>query len=322
MIFGRIPGLDKPVSRVCQGTTMLSEEHMAWSYELLDAVFDAGINTFDSAHLYGGGVCDRVFGEWVRRRGVRDEIVLMDKGAHHDKERRRVTPSDIAADLNVCLERLGFDTIDIFTLHLDDESQSVGPIVEELNRHLAEGTIHAFGASNWHHERIREANAYAKANGLTGFCLSSPHYSLAEQIEEPWADSVSIAGQTGEGARAFYIREKFPVFPWSSLSGGFFSGRFTPENLASLSTPADRRCVRCYCSQGNFARLARARAIAEDRDVTVAQIALAWVLTDPLDCYPLTSAWTPEEARQNAAAVEIELSNAERDWLALERDDR
>lgn len=322
MIFGRIPGLDKPASRVCQGTMMLSSERKEWSFELLDAVFEAGINTFDSAHVYGGGDCDRVFGEWVSRRDIRDEIVLMDKGAHHDASGQRVTPEDITADLNDCLDRLGFTSIDIFALHRDDPTQPVGPIIEELNRHIAEGTIQACGASNWHHERIREANEYAASRGLKGFTVSSPHYSLAVQVDDPWGNSVSITGEEGRPAREYYAEAGIPLFPWSSLAGGFFSNRFERNNLDSFTDGRDTRCIRCYCSSDNFDRLDRARELATERSISVAQIALAWVLTDPLDCYPLTAAWKPEEAKQNAAAVDIELTPAERAWLALERDDR
>lgn len=301
---------------------MLSSDRKEWSFELLDAVFDAGINTFDSAHVYGGGDCDRVFGEWVARRDVRDEIVLMDKGAHHDGERQRVTPADITSDLNDCLERLGFDSIDIFALHRDDPTQPVGPIVEEFNRHISAGTIQAFGASNWSHERIREANEYAAANGLRGFSLSSPHYSLAVQHDDPWGNSVTITGSAGADAREFYRKSGIPLFPWSSLCGGFFSGRFHRDNLESFSDGADARCVRCYCVAENFDRLDRVRILADERGVTIAQIALAWVLTDPLDCFPLTAAWKPEEAQQNAAAVDIELTAEERAWLAKEREHR
>ena len=301
---------------------MLTSEKKGWSFEILDAVFAAGINAFDSAHVYGGGDCDRVFGEWVRSRSLRSEIVLLDKGAHSHGEQQRVTPADLTADLDDCLERLDFETIDLYALHRDDPSQPVGPIIEELNAHIDSGKISAFGASNWSHHRIREANLYAEEHGLEGFAMSSPNYCPAEQIADPWGNSTTITGSDGRVALEYYADSGIPLFPWSSLAGGLFSGRFTRDNLNSFEDPSDQRCVRCYCSPANFDRVDRAKILAAERGISIAQVALAWILTDPLDCFPLTAAWSQEEAAQNAASVEIELSDTERAWLSLDRDDR
>ena len=301
---------------------MLTSKKKGWSFEILDAVFAAGINAFDSAHVYGGGDCDRVFGEWVQSRSLRSEIVLLDKGGHSHGEHNRVTPVDLTADLEDCLERLGFETIDIYALHRDDPSQPVGPIIEELNKHVKSGKILSFGASNWTHERIREANLYAKEHDLQGFALSSPNYCLAEQIDDPWGNSTTITGAGGSAGLDYYADSGLPLFPWSSLAGGLFSGRFTRDNLDSFEDPSDQRCVRCYCSPSNFDRLDRAKIIADERGVSIAQVALTWILTDPLDCFPLTAAWTPGEATQNAASVEMDLSDSDRAWLSLDRDER
>ncbi len=201
MKYTTIPGVSKRASKIAQGTIMLRTDRLDEGFELFDAVFRAGINVFDSAHVYGGGESDKVFAAWVNDRVIRDEIILLDKGAHHDGDRQRVTPEDITSDLHDCLERLGFDTIDIFGLHRDDPSKPVGPIIDVLNKHLEEGTIDAFAASNWRHERIREANEYAARNGLRGFSISSPHYSLGEQYDDPWGNSVTITGDKNTEAR-------------------------------------------------------------------------------------------------------------------------
>ncbi len=110
-----------------------------------------------------------------------------------------------------------------------------------------------------------------------------------------------------------------PLVTWSSLCGGFFSGRFSRNNLETFTEPADLRCIRCYCSEENFARLDRARSLAEQRDATPAQIALAYLLNGPLNCFPLMAAWTPEQARENAAAAEVSLTKEEIEYLNLER---
>ena len=156
-----VPGIDKPVSRLVQGTMMVNSKQLEAGFAFLDAVLEQGCNTFDTAHVYGGGDNERSVGRWVHERGVRDQVVILGKGAHHNQDRQRVTPFDITSDLHDSLARFQFDYIDLYLLHRDDPSQPVGPIVEILNEHKRAGKIHAFGGSNWSVSRIQAANAYA-----------------------------------------------------------------------------------------------------------------------------------------------------------------
>ena len=172
MRYDEVRGVGKRVSRLVQGTIMLRSEELEPGLELLDAVYGLGCNSFDTAHVYGGGEGERVLGQWIESRGVRDEVVILTKGAHHNADRRRVTPFDIASDLHDSLARLRTDYVDLYLLHRDDPSVPVGPIVEALNEHLTAGRIRAFGGSNWSAERIRKANEYAKAHGLVPFSAS------------------------------------------------------------------------------------------------------------------------------------------------------
>jgi aryl-alcohol dehydrogenase-like predicted oxidoreductase len=313
--YGRVPGIDKPVARVVQGTVMIRSEEAERSFALLDEVFELGGNAFDTAHQYGGGDSERTFGRWVRERGVRDEVFVIGKGAHHNADRRRVTPFDITADLFDSLARFGFDHVDLYLLHRDDPSVPVGPIVEVLNEHLSEGRIGAFGGSNWTPERLREANDYAEKNGLAPFVASSPNLSLAEQAVEPWPGCVSISGEAGREAREWYARERMPLFTWSSLAGGFFSGRFSRDNLDSFEGELDLLCVKTYCHEENFRRLDRARVLADERGLSLPQIALAYVLEVPLETFALVGSGTGEEFRMNAAACDVRLTPEEVAWL-------
>ena len=106
MIYQHIDGLDKPLARVIQGTIMLSRDRLEEGFELLDGVFEQGGTTFDTAHGYGGGDADRVLGLWMEARGNRDRVVIVGKGCHHNVDRRRVTPYDLASDLMDTLARL------------------------------------------------------------------------------------------------------------------------------------------------------------------------------------------------------------------------
>src|SRR5437660_3499940 len=192
MQYGSVPGIDKPISRLVEGTVMIESAKLAESFALLDGVFELGCTTFDTAHVYGSGDNERTVGRWIRERGLREKIVLIGKGAHPNSDRQRVTPWDISSDLYDSLARLQTDYIDLYLLHRDNPAVAVGPIVEVLNEHLAAGRIRAFGGSNWTPERLQQANTYAIEHGLTPFAASSPNFSLADQVQPPWAGCLSI----------------------------------------------------------------------------------------------------------------------------------
>lgn len=312
MQYISLPGAARPISRLIQGTTMARERNEQ-IYGLFDAALENGINTFDTAQVYGN---ERVLGGWIADRGVRDRVNILTKGAHHNDVRRRVTPWDITADILDSLGRLEVEHIDIYILHRDDPGAPVGPIVEILNEHHAAGRIGVFGGSNWTHDRIREANEYAHAHNLTPFAISNPNFSLVEQVEEPWANCVSISGRKGKDAREWYAASDVALFTWSTLAGGFLSGRVArdkidlPDRLVSL-------CRRCYFSDENFERLDRATTLAHDKGVSVPQIALAYVLSQPGTIASLIAPETPAEIADNVKALDVTLSPREIAWLEL-----
>ena len=321
MKYGEIVGIGKPISRLVQGTVMVNGEDEAKEFELLDAVLEMGCTTFDTGHVYGQGKNERAVGKWVRDRDIREKIVMIGKGAHHSEDRKRVTPFDISADIHDSLARFQFDYIDLYLLHRDDPSQPVEGIVDRLNEHLEAGHIRAFGGSNWAHERIQAANDYALQNGLKPFIASSPNFSLAEQVQVPWEGCISISGNKGKEARDYYLANEMPLFTWSSLAGGFFSGRFTRDNLDSFTDYFEKLCVTSYCYEENFRRLDRVKELAAEKGVSIPQIATAYVMSYPLNIYALVGCATPEEFRQNMDAMALELSQEEMDWLELKRDD-
>lgn len=321
MEYGHIPGINKPISRLVQGTVMITSDEVERSFTLLDEIFELGCTTFDTAHGYGNGDCERTFGRWLNERGLREKVVIIGKGAHHNQDRQRVTPFDITSDLFDSLARLRSDFIDLYLLHRDDPTVPVGPIVEVLNEHQAAGRIHAFGGSNWSHERIQAVNEYAAAHGLVPFAASSPNFSLAEQVKEPWPNCLSISGPQGKTARAWYRQNGLPLFTWSSLAGGFFSGRFSRDNLDSLDSYLDKLCVESYCYEDNFKRLDRARQLAVEKGLTLPQIALAYVLSQPLNIFALVGCQSGAEFKANVEASQVKLTPEEIAWLDLKRDD-
>ncbi|MFW5689553.1 MAG: aldo/keto reductase [Spirochaetota bacterium] len=329
MKYGTVPGVEKPVSRIGHGCMMLSSgDGQAKSNEILDAVWDTGVRLFDHSHVYGRGDCERAFGVWLREResrepGFREELVILDKGCHPSQGEKRVTPANIRGDLAGSLERLGVDYVDLWLFHRDDPEQPVGPLVETLNELVSEGKIRAFGGSNWTHERIAEANEYAAKHDLQPFVASSPNFSLAEQVDSPWGpDCVTISGPSNATARAWYAAHDLAVFSWSSLARGFLSGRLRRDNFEAVRGEFEEHTIRCYVTDDNWNRLERAAELAEERGLTIAQIALAFVLNQPFNIFALVGSYGRSEAEANLAALEANLTQQEIDWLDLRADSR
>ena len=324
MKYGSVPGVGKPVSRIVQGCMMLATgDGQERTNALLDAALEAGINTFDLAWVYGGGDCERAFGVWLESRGCREEIVILDKGSHHNQDRKKVTPFDIEADLHDSLARLRTDTIDIWMFHRDDPAQPVGPLVDTLNAAVERGTIRAFGASNWTRERIQEADDYAARHGLISFAASSPNFSLAEQVDSPWGtDCVTISGPANESQRAWYRETQLPVFTWSSLARGFFSGRLSRARFDEVRDEFEEHVIRCYVTEDNWRRLDRAETLAEEKGLSIPQIALSYVLSQPMNTFALVGAHTKDEIAAHIKALNGSLTAKEQEWLDLKRESR
>lgn len=321
MVFGTVQGLDKEVSRLVLGTMILRTSELENGFSLLDSAFDLGYTTLDTAHVYAGGESERVLGMWMKERNNRDKVVILSKGAHHNIDRKRVTPHDITSDLYDSLARLKTEYVDIYLLHRDDAEIPVGPIVEILNQHHGEGRIKSFGASNWRHERINEANDYARIHGLIPFTASSPNFSLAEQVEEPWdGGCVTLSGPQEEEARKWYLNSGLPVFAYSSLARGFFSGRLSSKNIAGTRENLDQFCRKAYCYDQNYRRLGRVEALAEKMNLSVAETALAYVLNHPLKINAIVGAANAEELKSNLKAIQVKLTENEMAWLDLKRD--
>ncbi len=323
MKYGSIPGVTKPVSRLVQGTanTAFDPSKPDQAFALLDMAMEYGLNTFDTAHVYGEGN-ETLLGSWVRERGVRDQVVILAKGAHPYGGRNRVTPEDIEADLTESLRRQKSDYFDLYVLHRDDPAVPVGPIVEALNTHKDAGKIGAFGGSNWTYPRIQEAQNYAAAHNLTPFAVTSPNYSLAEMYAPPWDDCLSLSGPQGQVARDYYAGTGIAVMPWSSMAGGFFSDLYHRDNLDTFGQDNyfAQICIKCYCGETNFQRLDRARELASAKNLSVAQIALAFTFSQPMNLFPLVSSLTRDQFAANAAAVETTLTLGELAYLDLKAD--
>src|SRR5262245_12875954 len=159
MKYHSFPPLGRDLSRLVLGTMVFSLETLDLTFELMEEWLKLGGNTVDTAHVYSGGNSERALGRWLQETGRRSDIAIIDKGAHHNADRLRVTPEDITCDLRDNLARLKTEYIDLYLLHRDDPDYPVGPIVEALEEHRSAGRIRAYGGSNWSPQRLEAANA-------------------------------------------------------------------------------------------------------------------------------------------------------------------
>lgn len=282
----------------------------------LDQVYAAGVNTFDTAHLYGLGASERTLGGWCRRTGLREQLVVATKGClPHPGARHRINAKALRADLGSSLGRLGMDYVDIYFLHRDDPSMPVSEIIEICHEQMKDGSVRLFGVSNWTHERIEEANLYAEARGLRKIELSSPHFSLAWWRRAPYSSSVSLAGPAGVAGRSWYMEHQLPVFAWASMAQGFFSDRARSAFVKESLSPIAWQRRRAYDHPENVARRERARILGERLGLSTAQVALAYLRAQRFPVFPIAGMTRRRSLEQSVQALSVRLMDAEVRWL-------
>jgi aryl-alcohol dehydrogenase-like predicted oxidoreductase len=313
--YGKIPGLEEPVSRMIFGTAIGPMIEGKNADELLDAAFAKGIHTFDTARGYRRA--EESLGGWMKRRDNREQVVVISKCGNCDSDgsvcvNRKVIETELAESL----QALQTDYIDIYLLHRDDPKTPVSEMIDALNELQKEGKIKVFGVSNWAHERIEEANRYAKEHQLQGFSVSSPHFGLAEQIADPWGGNcVTITGKQNKAARNWYQENQMPIIAYSSLARGLMAGRIKSSQEVQAAEILDPFCVKGYVCHDNFERLARCEELAEKKGCTVSQIALAWMFRQDLNIYVLVSTTRAFRLEENLRAFTVNLSEEENRYL-------
>lgn len=317
MEYRTIQYVDKPVSKMifgCANPAMIQGKRVT---KLLDSALAAGINTFDTAENYGAS--EEVLGKWIKKRKNRDNVVVITKGCHPHGE-SRVTPEALRYDLEQSFHRLKIDYIDIYMLHRDDPNADLKAILQVLDEYHQAGRIGAYGGSNWTHQRIEEINKYASEGGYTPFTVSSPNFGPARQVNDPWGGGcVSISGSDNEEARNWYRHNNIPVFAYSCLGRGMFSGKVKTSDLETTKEKLDKFAIRGYWCEENIKRLGAIEKIAESRNCSVAQVTLAWIMQQPFDAFPIVTISDAKRIAENVKAVDVQLSDFE---INLIGDDR
>ena len=303
-----IPGLDKELSRIVFGCDNQSDTNHAFA--MFDHFYSKGGNVFDTAYIYNNGKSDFYLGSWMESRNLRDEVVVLGKGAHTPD----CLPEKIRPQLEETLSRMSTSYLDIYCLHRDNESLPVEGFIDTLNDLKNEGLIKVFGASNWSLERFKEANEYAEKEGKEAFTILSNNFSLAHMNNPVWPGCFSCS----EDEYVNYLKEKqIAIFPWSSQARGFFLDSQEFSGASHVADPNREEQERVWGSEDNLERRSRCFELASNKSVDPIQMALAFVLNQEFPSFPLIGPRNFFETESSLEATKIELSLEETSWLNL-----
>ena len=306
--ISRIPGINKDLSRVVFGCDNQSDSNHAFA--MFDHFFSQGGNVFDTAYIYNEGKSDLYLGSWIDARGLREEVVVLGKGAHTPD----CTPDKIRPQLDETLSRMSASYLDIYCLHRDNEDLPVEGFIDTLNELKDEGLVSVFGASNWSLKRFKEANDYALSTGKEPFTVLSNNFSLAHMNNPVWPGCFSCS----EDDYLKYLTDnQISIFPWSSQARGFFLDTQEFTALAHVADPNREEQDRVWGSADNLERRKRCFDLAEEKDVDPIQMALAFVLNQDFPSFPLIGPRNFFETESSLQATQIEVSSEEISWLNL-----
>ena len=306
--ISRIPGINKDLSRVVFGCDNQSDSNHAFA--MFDHFFSQGGNVFDTAYIYNEGKSDLYLGSWIDARGLREEVVVLGKGAHTPD----CTPDKIRPQLDETLSRMSASYLDIYCLHRDNEDLPVEGFIDTLNELKDEGLVSVFGASNWSLKRFKEANDYALSTGKEPFTVLSNNFSLAHMNNPVWPGCFSCS----EDDYLKYLTDnQISIFPWSSQARGFFLDTQEFTALAHVADPNREEQDRVWGSADNLERRKRCFDLAEEKDVDPIQMALAFVLNQDFPSFPLIGPRNFFETESSLQATQIEVSSKEISWLNL-----
>ncbi len=299
-----LPGVSQGVSQLilgCDNKDTWEEGAPVWDHWL-----SVGGNAFDTGHIYGGGKHEQALGDWMAKRCVAENMVVVVKGAHTP----HCTPEAIGQQLAISLERLQINYAPIYIMHRDNPDVPVGEFVDALNALKEAGRIGIFGGSNWSVERFHEANQYAADHHLHPFTILNNNLSLAVMAKPVWPGCIT----SNNSATLNYLRNgSIAHFSWSSQARGYFLPAELRDRL-----PEDTRPETCFGSEANAERRRRAEELATKFGVTANNIAAAWVLSQRFPSFALVGSRTVEEINSTLPACGVHLSDDEVKWLNLE----
>ncbi len=267
------------------------------SFELLDRFVERGFNAIDTADVYSawvpgnrGGESETIIGNWLRRRGRRDDVVIMTKVGMW-QSRPGLSAANIEAAAEDSLRRLGTDYLDVYFAHLDDQATPLEETLRAFERLVAAGKVRALGASNYDAQRLQQALTLAADLKLPRYEVLQPQYNLYDRHDfERELAAVARANQLG-------------VVCYFALASGFLSGKYRSEQ--DLAGSARAGVLKRYFDERGLRILAALRELAQELASTPARISLAWLLARPEVTAPIVSATSLEQLDDILAAAEL-----------------
>ncbi|WP_397474955.1 aldo/keto reductase [Pusillimonas sp.] len=252
------------------------------SFKLLDRFVDQGFSAVDTADVYSawgpglsGGESETVLGNWLARRGRRDDIVLMTKVGMWEA-RKGLSARNIQAAVEDSLKRLQTDYLDVYFAHIDDEEVPLEETLGAFSSLIEAGKVRAIGASNYSAARLRQALAVSQEQGLPRYELMQPLYNLYDR-----ADFEDELAQLA-------VQEELGVVSYFSLASGFLSGKY--KTIEDLAGSAREGFLKKYFNERGQQTLQALLEVSEGLSAKPAQVALAWLLTRPGLTAPIVSA--------------------------------
>lgn len=272
------------------------------SFRLLDAFADRGFSMIDTADVYSrwapgnqGGESETIIGEWLRRSGKRNKVVLATKvGMDMGNGREGLGKQYILDAAEASLRRLGVETIDLYQSHKDDAASPMDGALEAYQELIQKGKVRAIGASNFKGARLREAIETAGREGLPAYTVLQPEYNLIDR-QDYETDLAPVAERFSLG-----------VIPYFSLASGFLTGKY--HTLADTEGVTRGSRVTKYLTDRGMKVLAALDAVAGETGAKQATVALAWLMAQPTVTAPIASATKVEQLEDLMAAVELRLT--------------
>jgi aryl-alcohol dehydrogenase-like predicted oxidoreductase len=276
------------------------------AFAIMDAAWEAGITTFDTADAYGGGRSETWIGDWLRTKGaaVRDAIVLstktfnpMDAGEDHG-----LSPKRVRRQLESSLRRLGVERVQLYLTHEPDLDVPIAETLGALDELVREGKIGAIGASNVDGVQLRDALAASRANR---YAWVQNSYSLLDREAEQ--EVLPLCAEEGLG-----------FTPFSPLAGGWLTGKYRrgeapPAGSRMTMRPGPYEHLGV---DSTFDALEGLDRLAGDRGTSGAALAMAWLLGDARVTAVVVGPRRPEHLEPALVALEQPATDAERDALA------
>ncbi len=318
MRYINIPNTELNSSAISLGTinlgSMIDEKA---SFGLLDAYLEQGGNSLDTAKVYADWLpgekssSEKTIGRWLGQRKNRDRLILATKGAHPELASMhisRLSPAEIASDLDASLKNLQTDRIDLYWLHRDDENRSVDEIIDTLLGLVQQGKIRYFGCSNWRVPRIKAAQAYAAGRGHPGFVANQILWSLATVEPRNLQDQTMVV--MDETTKRYHRETGLTAFAYSSQANGWFhrvAGGTTDRMSAAF--------LHMYATPVNQTRFQRVQHLAETNGLSITGLVLGYLLAQPFPTIPIVGSQSVDQLLDSLRALDVQLSPEQVEYL-------